>query len=61
MIRGPFVMGEAYTICDPYLYTLVQWLEDDGCDATRYPRVIEHFRRVGARPATKAALAQQFA
>jgi glutathione S-transferase len=61
MVKGPWVMGEAYTICDPYLYTLVQWLEDDGCDPSRYPRVMAHFRRVGARPATRAALAQQFA
>mgnify|MGYP003693632307 CR=1 FL=1 len=22
MLKGPWVMGEQYTICDPYLYTL---------------------------------------
>src|SRR5690606_11191675 len=27
---GPWVMGEGYTLCDPYLFTLAQWLEDDG-------------------------------
>jgi glutathione S-transferase len=25
MPTGPWVMGEAYTICDPYLFTLAQW------------------------------------
>jgi hypothetical protein len=23
-------MGKAYTVADPYLFTLAQWLEDDG-------------------------------
>lgn len=27
MLKGPLVMGEAYTICDPYLFTLAQWLD----------------------------------
>ena len=30
MLRGPWVMGETYTICDPYLFTMAQWLEQDG-------------------------------
>ena len=30
--RGPWVMGETYTICDPYLFTMAQWLEEDGVD-----------------------------
>ena len=29
MLKGPWVMGESYTICDPYLFTFAQWLEDD--------------------------------
>jgi len=24
------IMGDNYTIADPYLFTLAQWLEDDG-------------------------------
>ncbi len=57
MLEGPWVMGEAYTICDPYLFTLGQWLEADGVDPTALPRVIDHRRRVAERPAVKAALA----
>ena len=29
MIEGPWVMGGTYTVCDPYLFTLAQWLEAD--------------------------------
>src|SRR5271167_4295365 len=32
MFRGPWVMGEDYSIADPYLFTLTNWLEADGVD-----------------------------
>jgi glutathione S-transferase len=37
MLAGPWVMGERYTICDPYLFTLARWLEDDGVDPGPLP------------------------
>jgi len=27
MLKGPWVMGEQYTVCDPYLFTIAGWLE----------------------------------
>jgi glutathione S-transferase len=59
MLRGPWVMGDSYTICDPYLFTLSQWLEGDGVDLARLPRIIEHRRQVAERPATQRALAAE--
>ena len=56
MLAGPWVMGEAYTICDAYLFTLAQWLEADGVDISKIPRVIEHRARVAARPAVKRVI-----
>src|SRR6195256_2060485 len=36
MLKGPWVMGEQYTVCDPYLFTLALWLEGEGgADALR--------------------------
>ena len=61
MLRGPWVMGERYTICDPYLFTLAQWLEGDGVDPARIPRVVAHSRRVAERAAVQRALAQELA
>ena len=46
MLKGPWVMGDAYTIADPYLFTLAQWLEADGVDVSRIPRVMEHRARI---------------
>jgi glutathione S-transferase len=61
MLRGPWVMGETYTIADPYLFTLAQWLEDDGVDPSRIPRVIAHRARVAERPNVKKAIADELA
>lgn len=57
MFKGPWVMGEQYTVADPYLFTLATWLEGDGVDATRFPKVLEHRERMRSRPAVQRALA----
>lgn len=61
MLKGPWVMGDTYTICDPYLFTLAQWMEKDGVDLARVPRVVDHRRRVSERPAVKRAIAEETA
>ena len=57
-LRGPWLMGEAYSICDPYLFTVAGWLPRDGIDMARFPRIAEHFARMGERPAVRKVLAQ---
>jgi glutathione S-transferase len=59
MFAGPWVMGDHYTICDPYLFTIARWLEGDGVDITRFPKVHDHYRRMEVRPAVQRALSQQ--
>lgn len=61
MLKGPWVMGDQYTVCDPYLFTLAQWLEKDGVDLARIPRVVDHRRRMSERPAVKKAVAEETA
>jgi glutathione S-transferase len=61
MLRGPWVMGNNYTIADPYLFTLAQWLEDDGVDPERILRVIGHRYRMADRPSVKRAIAAESA
>jgi glutathione S-transferase len=51
MLKGPWVMGEQYTICDPYLFTLTGWLEGDGVELATLPRVMAHRQRMAGRPA----------
>jgi glutathione S-transferase len=61
MLKGPWVVGEAYTICDPYLFTLASWLEGDGVDLTPLPRVMAHRSRVSERSAVRKAIAEELA
>ena len=61
MLRGPWTMGEAYTICDPYLFTLAGWLEEDAVDIARFPKVQTHRARMLARPAVQRVLASESA
>jgi len=59
MLRGPWVMGDSYTICDPYLFTISQWLEADGVDIASTPKVADHFKRMVERPAVRKVLEQE--
>jgi glutathione S-transferase len=56
MFEGPWVMGERYSICDPYLFTLAGWLEGDGVDPARFPKIQDHQRRMKQRPAVRKVL-----
>jgi glutathione S-transferase len=56
ILRGPWVMGEQYTICDPYLYTISGWLEGDGVDLGKLPKVVAHRKRMEQRPAVQKVL-----
>jgi len=58
---GPWVMGDAYSICDAYLFTISGWLEGDGVDLALLPNVRAHRERMAARPAVQRALAEQTA
>lgn len=61
MLKGPWVLGEQFSMCDAYLYTVARWLEGDGIDPkAKLPRVAEHRDRVAARPGAKKALAEHF-
>jgi glutathione S-transferase len=59
MLRGPWVMGESFTICDPYLYTVALWLEGDGVDLASLPKVADHRKRMSERPAVRKVLAEE--
>lgn len=61
LLKGPWVMGEMFTVADPYLYTIAGWLEGDGVDIGQFPKVEAHWQRVGERPAVRKVLAEMAA
>jgi glutathione S-transferase len=56
-LDGPWAMGDAFTVSDPYLFTLSGWMEGDGLDLSRYPKVMDHRRRMLERPAVRKVMA----
>lgn len=55
-LRGPFVLGDALSFADYYLLTLARWLEADGVDLARLPRVVEHRRRMLELPLVRRVI-----
>jgi glutathione S-transferase len=58
-LRGPWVLGERFSTSDFYLLTLARWLEDDGVDTARLPRVLDHRRRMLELPLVRRVIVQE--
>ena len=56
---GPWVLGEAYSVADPYLFTMTDWLSGLGIDSAEFPKVADHYRRMKERPAVRQAFREQ--
>lgn len=57
MLQGPWVLGERMSTADLYLYTIATWLEGDGVDVKRFPKVADLVRRLEADPRVQKVLA----
>lgn len=54
---APWVLGAQYSVADGYLFTVTGWMQGDGVELARYPRLHAHWQRMQARPAVQQALA----
>ena len=60
--RGPWAIGERYSVADPYLLVYWTWGRGPvlGFDMAReFPRWTEHARRLARRPAVQRAFASE--
>jgi glutathione S-transferase len=53
ILRGPWVMGDQFTVADAYLFTMTSWMAGDGVDLTKFPKLADHFARMLEIPAVK--------
>lgn len=54
LLGGPFVTGDTLTAADCYLYAISTWLDADGVDMAKFPK-LTHFRELmGARASVLA-------
>jgi glutathione S-transferase len=54
-----FLMGKAFTVADAYLYTVLRWSPRFGFDLAPWPVLKDYMERIAARPAVKAAMAEE--
>ena len=54
--KHAWAAGENYSVADPYLFTMSDWLDCVGIDIADYPKVADHYRRMKERPAVKQAM-----
>lgn len=52
----PWLMGEAFSVADAYLYTVTRWAKPMAVDTSAWPELMAHHARVEARPAVQEAL-----
>jgi glutathione S-transferase len=52
----PYLLGDAFTVADAYLFTIATWLPHAKLDLARWPHLAAHHERVKGRPAVKEAL-----
>jgi glutathione S-transferase len=58
LFKGPWALGEAYSVADPYLYVVTGWLPRDTLDLADFPRLADHHARMSERPAVRTVLAR---
>jgi glutathione S-transferase len=60
MLKGPWVMGEQFTVADIYLFVFAGWLARlDPNFIDTFPRLKDHWTRVKARPAVQKTLSDE--
>ena len=57
-LNGPFVLGDQFSLADPYLYVVSTWLKGDGVDTEQFPKLTAFRKRMAARPSVQAVTAQ---
>ena len=54
-----YLMGKTFTVADAYLYTVLRWSPRLNVDLSPWPVLQAYMERIAARPAVKAALAEE--
>ena len=51
-----YMLGKHFSLADAYLLVVLSWARLLDVDLSPYPHVLAHRKRVGSRPAARAAL-----
>lgn len=56
LAERPYLLGQAFSIADAYLFTLLRWTTLFDIDLSKWPALQDYRARIEARPAVQAAL-----
>jgi glutathione S-transferase len=59
LAASPYLMGDAFTIADAYLYNMLTWTPYTGIDLAKWPALQAFYKRVEERPSVKKATEQE--
>jgi glutathione S-transferase len=51
-----YLMGDAFSVADAYLFTILNWTKPNNIDLGKWPALKAYWERIAARPAVKAAM-----
>lgn len=57
MLQGPYVLGETFSLADPYLYVACSWLEGDGVTVADYPKITGFIEAMRGRASVAQVIA----
>jgi len=59
LAKQPWLLGNAFSAADAYLFAVTRWAKGLDFDLTRFPAISAFQERVAARPAVQAAMAAE--
>ncbi|MDC1383798.1 glutathione S-transferase family protein [Candidatus Puniceispirillum sp.] len=54
--KGPYVLGDEFSFCDPYLALITRWLRDDEVDLEQFSTIKAHDALMRQRPSMQHVL-----
>ena len=51
-----YLMGDAFTVADAYMFTVLRWSPRVGIDLSKWPNITAYLDRVDGRPKVKEAM-----
>jgi len=57
LLKGPFLLGDSFSLADAYLYVVSGWLKGDGVDVSDYPKLTAFRKEMEKRSSVQAVLA----
>ena len=55
LAKQPYLLGDAYSVADIYLYVVLSWSPVVKIDLSAWPVIEAYLAKIGARPAVRAA------